>query len=441
MKFDLNNILLVIYILAWVITFAFYQRRKRHFDAGSVIIFSYLIYSISSLFLINDPFWGTEFTELHLFPFVYLFLILLLVAWPVLKFDAFKVIEIQKPTNFLFYSISILLIVSTFFCLKEALPRVMSGFLRILLDSAGGLEIYKETMDESELMNIGDGKISNLPSIIQGLLSDVGTLMFFYYLTLEKRNKFIAIGLLIACVYPILDNIAISQRGPVIDRVLTIIVTYFALKKYISRKINNLIKTIGIVLIIAISVPIVAITISRFDRPGSGGAMSSVLFYTGQENLYFNNYGLDNGGLRYADRTFPVFKRMLGFDNVPHNFYERRAKYPNLKINDEVFIGFVGDFTLDFGPYIAPLIFIFFTFFILSNTRVRKGRILFHQLILVHFVMCICIQGGMKLFSYSDLSNLRIITIFIAYWVFRIDYEQIKMRRLMNHFVTYPKVI
>jgi hypothetical protein len=208
------------------------------------------------------------------------------------------------------------------------------------------------------------------------------------------------------------------------------------LKKYISGKINNVIKTIGIVLIIAISVPIVAITISRFDRPGSGGAMSSVLFYTGQENLYFNNYGLDNGGLRYADRTFPMFKRMLGFDNVPHNFYERRAKYPNLKINDEVFVGFVGDFALDFGPYIAPLIFIFFTFFILNNTRVRNGRLLFHQLILLHFVMCICIQGGMKLFSYPDVSNLRIITIFIAYWAFRIDYEQIKQRRMLNHFVT-----
>jgi hypothetical protein len=131
---------------------------------------------------------------------------------------------------------------------------------------------------------------------------------------------------------------------------------------------------------------------------------------------------------------------MLGFDNVPHNFYERRAKYPNLKINDEAFIGFVGDFTLDFGPFIAPIIFIFFTLFILNNTRVRNGRILFHQLILLHFVMCICIQGGMKLFSYSDVSNLRIITIFIAYWAFRIDYEFIKQRRLVNRFIAFPNV-
>jgi hypothetical protein len=141
------------------------------------------------------------------------------------------------------------------------------------------------------------------------------------------------------------------------------------------------------------------------------------------ENLNFNNYGLDDGGIRYGDRTFPLFKRMLGFDNVPHNFWERRDKYPNLKVNDEVFISFVGDFTLDFGPFIAPLIFILFTFFILNLTRIRNGRILFHQLILVHFVMCVCMQGGMKLFSFSDLANLRIIVCFIAYIFFRFDSE------------------
>jgi oligosaccharide repeat unit polymerase len=265
--------------------------------------------------------------------------------------------------------------------------------------------------------------------------------MFFFNLTLKKRNKFITVGLLIACLYQILEQIAISQRGPVIDRLFTIAISYFALRKFIPSKINKVIKTVGIILLLSITIPIVAITISRFDRPGSSGAMSSVLFYAGQENLYFNNYGLDNGGLRYGDRTFPMFKRMLGFDNVPRNFFERRDKYNNLKINDEVFIGFVGDFTLDFGPYLTPIIFLFFMFFILINTRVRNGRILFHQLILLHFVMCICIQGGMKLFSFSDLSNLRIITVFLAYMVFRFDYDEIKKRRLKNQYVTLPEVL
>ena len=442
MRFDVNNILLVLNIIAWIVTFAKYQKKKLYFDAGSIIIFSFLLYSISSLFLFNDPFWSSEakFKQLHLFPFIYLYLMLMLAAWPVTRLRKLKIIEIQKPTNLLFNTISIILIVCSLALLPEILPKIVSGLIRIVFDSAAGLDIYNDTMHYSNIKNIHDGKISNLPSIIAGLLSDLGILMFFYYLTLKKRNRFITIGLIIACIIPILDNIAMSQRGPVLDRVVTVIISYFALRKFIPRNINNVIKKTGIIFVVAITIPIVAITTSRFDRVGSGGAASSLLFYSGQQNLFFNNYGLDNGGLRYGDRTFPLFKRMLGFDNVPRNFVERRAKYPHLKINDGSFIGFVGDFTLDFGPFVAPLIFIFFTFFIVRHTRVRNGKMLFHQLILVYFVMCICIQGGMKLFSFADLSNLRIITIFIAYIAFRFDYEQIKRRRLMNHYVATHKL-
>lgn len=429
MNLDINYILLILNIIAWIATLFVYQMKKRYFDAGSVIISSYILYSIFSFFLFYDTFWGQEFTQLQLFPFIYLYLMLMLAAWPVFNFDELKTIEIQKPSNILFNTIGTILIVCTFACLKDGIPKVANGFMKILFDSTAGMAIYKETMDASEAMNIGDGKISNLPAIISGLLSDIGILMFFYYLTLKKRNILFTVGLLIAALFPILEQISISQRGPVIDRLLTIIVSYFALRKFIPDNINKKIKFAGIVLVSSVVIPIAAITSSRFDRPDSSGAFSSVLFYAGQQNLFFNNYAFDNGGLRYGDRTFPMFKRILGFDNVPHNFYERRAKYPNLKINDEVFIGFVGDFTLDFGPYIAFIIFIIFTFFFLKNTIVRNRRILFHQIILLHFVMCISIQGGMKLFSYSDLSNLRIITIFIAYWAFRIDYEYIVKRR------------
>lgn len=422
-------------MIFWIITFLIYQKKKKYFDAGSVIILSFILYSCLSLFLFYDPFWGTEFNQLHLFPFIYLNLMIMIAAWPVLNYNQLKITEIQKPSDVLFNSVGILLIISTLIGLQSGMPKIFDGLVKILFDSTAGMAIYKDTMDLSEATNIGDGKISNLPSIIAGLLSDIGILMFFYYLTREKRSKLMTIGLLIAMLYPILDQIAISQRGPVIDRLFTIVITYFALRKFIPKNINNLIRLSGITLILSILIPIAAITSSRFDRPDSSGAMSSVLFYSGQSNLFFNNFGLDNGGIRYGDRTFPMFKRMLGFDNVPHNFFERRAKYNNLKINDEVFIGFVGDFTLDYGPYIASLLFLSFTFFVLKNTVVRNGRILFHQLILLHFVMCICIQGGMKLFSFSDLSNLRIITVFLAYILFRLDYEEIVKLRASKYII------
>jgi hypothetical protein len=80
------------------------------------------------------------------------------------------------------------------------------------------------------------------------------------------------------------------------------------------------------------------------------------------------------------------------------------------EINDEVFIGFIGDFTLDFGPVPATLILIIFTLIVLRKTRIWDGEILFHQLILIHFVMSVCMVGGMKLYPFSDTGgNLQLI--------------------------------
>jgi hypothetical protein len=161
--------------------------------------------------------------------------------------------------------------------------------------------------------------------------------------------------------------------------------------------------------------------------------MASVIYYAGQENLYFNNFGLNNNGIRYGDRTIPLYKRMVGFYNVPKNFWDRRQKYPNLKINDEVFYTFVGDFTFDFGPIIATLIIIGFSLFVLKKTKVRNGRILFHQLILLHFVMIVCMMGGLKLYPFSDVGgNLQLLVYVFAYIVFRLDFDLNLKKRNRN---------
>jgi len=223
-----------------------------------------------------------------------------------------------------------------------------------------------------------------------------------------------------------------GQRGPILEIMLSMVITYFALRKFYQPKVNKIIRNIGITFLIITSIPIIALTVSRFGE-SDAGSESSVLFYAGQENLYFNNYGLDNGGVRYGDRTFPLFKKMLGFENVPDNFWERRSKYPNLQINDEVFIGFIGDFTLDFGPFIAPIIFIFFIIFILNKTIVRNKVILFHQLILLHFVMSLCMLGGMKLYPFSDIGgNLQLIIYFLSFLFFRLVYAYSLKRQREN---------
>jgi hypothetical protein len=191
-----------------------------------------------------------------------------------------------------------------------------------------------------------------------------------------------------------------------------------------------MIKIIGIGFLVISLTPIVLLTNSRFGD-SLDGAGASVYFYVGQQNLFFNNYAFDNGGIRYGDRTFPLFKRMVGIENVPNNFWERRVKYPNLKINDEFFINFVGDFVLDFGPIIASIIFLIVFFSIGKLVEVKGSNILFHQLILIHFTLTLCVQGGIKLYPFSDVGgNLQLIFYVLMYFLFLMDYRLRQIKKI-----------
>lgn len=416
MSLNTSNIYLILYILIWVITLYRYQKNKHIFDAGSFIIGSYIIYAVFSLFLYNNKL--VLYDKMQLFPFLYLYAMLIIALYPIMKYDESKIHEIQKPSGSLLNIMSVIIIISSLIPIPSIITHFREGLMQIIVDSQIGDELYKTSLSNADNSGIG---ISNIPAIISGALSDICILLFFYYLTLSKKNKIIIIGLFLSCIISMILPISNGQRGGTINRLMTFIVAYYALKAYFPPDIKRKIKTTLFILAISLFVPILLITNSRFGER-DGGALFSIVNYAGQANLNFNEYGLDAGGIRYGDRTINLFKSMVVSD-VPKNFMERRTKYSHLKMNDDVFYTFVGDFTLDYGPYIALVIFILFTLYVNKRTRIKGARILFHQLLLLFFVMCICTQGGMTLFTYSDIGgNLKIIVFFIAYICFKYDY-------------------
>jgi oligosaccharide repeat unit polymerase len=429
MEFSISNLNIVFYITLWLVTLIAYQLSRKQFDAGSVILFSYLVYSIASLWLYNiiTPYY---FYPIAILPFIYLFLMLIFSISPILFYNDKKIKEIYTPNNYLLNTVSIIFIVASLAHLPTIISDFSTNIIKLVIESSGGKELYEDAMLNT--YDIGDGNISNFAAIISGAFSSIGVLLFFYYLTIKKPNKLILGGLFLSIIVSLLSSISQGQRGLIIEVMFAMVITYFALRKFMPNYIKKTIKITGIILIVIITLPIIFLTNSRFEKD-EGGPMASVIYYAGQENLYFNNFGLNNNGIRYGDRTIPLYKRMVGFYNVPKNFWDRRQKYPNLKINDEVFYTFVGDFTFDFGPIIATLIIIGFSLFVLKKTKVRNGRILFHQLILLHFVMIVCMMGGLKLYPFSDVGgNLQLLVYVFAYIVFRLDFDLNLKKRNRN---------
>ena len=96
-----------------------------------------------------------------------------------------------------------------------------------------------------------------------------------------------------------------------------------------------------------------------------------------------------------------------------------------MKISDETYSTYVGDIVLDYGPFLAPVLFIIVSLLISKSLR-RVGDVIpFHKLLLIYFVSCVMMQGSFYLFPYSDIGgNLALIAYFLVYMVFRYDYKQ-----------------
>lgn len=409
----INNILAIGFLSMWIITLICYQHIRNVWDGGSAVIIAYIIYAIFSILSLNDPLFSIAYNQLEVFPYIYLYVMMIIALTPLIIFHHKHTPNIQPENTRILGVISIIVLLSAILMLPEIM-KDSSNMVDIISDPAAGKDAY---MEKIEGVESSGNSIRNLPAIIFNSLTDISVFIFFYYLTLEKKNKFLILCLTIGILSNFVVAIIQGQRSGVALAIFTMIGGYMLFKQYLQPKIKKWFHIIGIVTAVLIAIPFTAITVSRFgEDSGQTGTIGGFInWYVGQGSLYFNNYGLNADGTRNGDRTANLIKRVID-SKTPKNFAERREKYHNLNIDDYFFTTFVGDFTIDYGPISAVVIFLVFNFLIISLTRTHKNTIKLHQLLLLYFVLCINLQGGMYLFSYSDIGgNLRIINYILLY--------------------------
>lgn len=411
---------IIIYILALIITFRNHYKAVKHFDCACSLISIYIFCAITSLILYDLT---SNKWSISLLPFVYLYIVFYISLKPILLFNNNKISKIQEPPVMTFNILCIIFIISSILSFGDSLSNIPSKIAMLVTETSAGKDLYGDTAE----LSVDSGKgVSNIFSVLTNFLFNIEVLFFFYLLTIRNKNRtqnIISILLAIVLTVDTISSMLNGQRGGLVNRVLLIISTFFLLKPLISEKINRIITKVGVVSLILISIPFLAITTSRFGEMNDGG-LESLYQYSGQNILNFNEYAFDNNGIRYGDRTLPVLKKMLLFDNVPDNYIERRAKYPYLKINDESFITYIGDFVLDFGPIFTFILFSIVTVIFIKQTKIRSGIYPFHKLILLHLLVSIIAQG-VFLFNYADISNLIIVTYLLIYFIFRTNFSRI----------------
>lgn len=416
----MSSFYIIIYIILWAVTLFLYWRKKKTFNVGTFIISTYLLYAILSFSLYDNFYREYGFGELELFPFLYLYIMLLICLLPVLKYD--EKLNISQPSLSLLSSFTYIYLIASAVVIPVAITKIQQGLILILTTDTGGDDLYYF----SHLDNTGENYsfLYRKISVIFNIFSDVIVLIFFYFLTLSKVPKKIIAGLFISIFICMLQSIAEGGRTGITMKLFVLVASFFLFRNRLSKKIKTCVYVIGFILVSFVAILLITIGESRFSSKDDKEANYQLLNYAGQAPLQFNKYGLDAGGIRYGDRTCSVFKKMITFEDVPMNYDDCRQKHKKMKLDDSKFSTFVGDFALDFGPIGAALFLSFFSFLFIRLTSPKDGTIMFHQLILIFLVMSICVQGGMYLFSYSYKGNYILIGYFIAYFLFKWDYQR-----------------
>lgn len=386
---------------------------------GTIVLGLYVVISFIAMLLYNHPM--ASFQDVQLFPFLYLFICFLLVVYPVLRFDERRMTNFHMPSKFLMNCLSlfaVLIALITSISTLHSLPKLLDIFNDIAV-------INDEYLESRE--NTGSGP-SSIFVTLNYLFSYLYLLFLFFYLSLQKKNRFdiiLIFALCISLVLTAINNLLNGLRGPIMFMIFDIIFCYILFYRRFNVYTKKAARRIAVLFFFIILSGVIMITIGRFGESSYNSSRGidityGLEYYAGQSPLYFNNYGLDAGGIRDGDKTFPLVKKLIGLKYSKH-WMDRRYTYSNLKIDDSVFATFIGDFTIDYGPFVA---FIFFVLLLFFNSAIlfsqKKGTDM-SQLLILYIIYIVCTHG-FALYPFSELGGNRtlVFMLFIAY-VFYMD--------------------
>ncbi|MBR8719420.1 hypothetical protein IX307_000598 [Bacteroides pyogenes] len=395
-----GSIYAILYAIVWSVFFLSLWKKYGPKSASVFVTVFYVLYSILAIFLYNHVDYALDFNTLTIFPYVYLFIMILLSLKPIMSFDKSNVLGLVAPKPSLIAAFTYVFILLALVSLPSTIIEMRSGITLLLLDSSAGADLYADAHGGG----VNVKTLADVPKYLFSIFSYISILIFYYYLTKPRLKKFVLFGLSICMLYNLLRPISLGLRTDTVMAIYAILAGYVIMRRWIPKERRKNILMAGSSVGAMVIGLMLILSISRFTN-SVGGVGGTNLDYIAQSSLNFNNYGLDAGGIRYGDRTCRIFKEVLGFENVPSGIVGRRAKYQNMKMNDSIFYTFVGDFTLDFGPIVAFIIFLLYSLWFTKLSRVNDGVITFSRLLVVYLEILIPLQGGMYLFTFSDGGN------------------------------------
>lgn len=367
MILELFNCLL--YIFALIL----YRLHHRQFDTYSLILTSYLataifcyLYQLSG----TSPYHGTT-----LFPYLYLFICLLIVLSPLKGFQIKESICVNE-TSFI-KILTWIYIITGIYSIIVTLPDALALFRQ------GEWGMLRQAIYNEDDVKLYHSAFEGLCKNIHAYMGPLGIILCFNEVA-KKDKSIIKIALLFISWLgaSFLDATLIASRGLIANLILNVFFCILIFKNSISRRVSRILIVFALILVIPLFAYMMVVSFSRFGEDGAG---DSIFFYLGHSMLCFNDSMM--GSMHdYAMGKY-AFNYFLPFFGLDQNI-----NYTSLGFNEITsFFTVFGSFYIDLGPYLTLPFCILFALFLRQFTKQNKIRI--SHLICIIFFYSFILDG------------------------------------------------
>ena len=388
----------VINCLLYVIVFFIYWRKHKMVDAYFILIAGFAFTSIISM---AYQFSGeSTFLNTTLFPYLYLFVCILICLRPFKQLDIGNLSNISESP--MIKVLTLIYIISGIFSIYYTIPKAVELFY------ADQWDLIRQSLYEGEDMELYSSAFERLCKNIHSYLSPFGVIMCFFELTKKHKNRILIILLFGTWLLDsLLGATLVASRGIVVNVLLNFILILVIFKKAISSKTKKLLVSFGGVLAIPTAIYLFIVSIARF---GEGEASGSAFMYLGHAMQCFNcrvmgsmhDYAWGKYAFNYFFEDKSINMQALG-NNANNAFYT-----------------VIGDFYIDWGPVVTILLCLLLMA-ILSYFTHKKQKSLSDLVVIVYFASFF--MRGM--FVYGRGYALQWIMLVVVWLIIRISEKRL----------------
>ena len=385
---------------------------------GSWVILLYTLIALFSIGLFGSEYSKGYFADhIYAFPYLFLWVMILLGLSPILKMEKQKPKMISLPD---IKWVNVLCAVVVLLCIYRMIGSFSELQRGVVLLSSGSsdyiLKVYNETTAQNMEQKASLGGVDFI-----GVFTNIGVslapLLFFLYLLYpsKTRIKWIAIGLGVSILSSPIDGVIRCSRVLIVVNLLLVCFSFLLFRDYLSSKIRKTLHIIGVLVLCFFLFFFAVISIGR-----SRGNMEKTVYgyqrYFAESFLVFNGYCTNANGTREGSITVPLFKLLAGERLLSQG--ELRKKYRYMSVDNSRFSTYVGDFVLDFGVILSFFIFLFLALLFTWLLRYRQsGYLDFSHFFLVFLLMKFNL--GFFQYLYSGVGgNLVFVSLFLLYVFF-----------------------